>query len=331
MNGSRAAALATVAAAVLWGTTGTAAAFAPTLGPILIGAVARGGGGILQAVVNAGALRRERRALHDRLSVTALGALCVVIYPLAFYTSMHVGGVALGTVVSLASAPLASAVIERVADARPISRRWAASCALGVAGCALLCVSRSAGTGGNVVAGVLPGLAAGAAYAGYSWAMRRLMAHDISRDAAAGAVLGGGGVVLAAGAVAGGASLAAAPPSSWAVLAYLAVVPMFGGYVLFSRGLAGIDATTATTLTLLEPAWRRCWRSRCSARTSPRRGGPGWPCSWSRRWSWSARAAVPGRRGTTDRPVTTDHYAPQLRTTAACRIRSTTDRRAAPR
>ncbi|MEZ5212938.1 DMT family transporter [Gordonia sp. (in: high G+C Gram-positive bacteria)] len=254
MNGSRAAALATVAAAVLWGTTGTAAAFAPALGPLLIGAVAMGGGGILQAVVNAGALRRERRALHDRLSVTALGALCVVIYPLAFYTSMHVGGVALGTVVSLASAPLASAVIERVADARPISRRWAASCALGVAGCALLCVSRSAGTGGNVVAGVLLGLAAGAAYAGYSWSMRRLMAHDISRGAAAGAVLGGGGVVLAAGAVAGGASLAAAPPSSWAVLAYLAVVPMFGGYVLFSRGLAGIDATTATTLTLLEPA-----------------------------------------------------------------------------
>ena len=29
---------------------------------------------------------------------------------------------------------------------------------------------------------------------------------------------------------------------------------MFLGYVLFSRGLAGVDATTATTITLVEPA-----------------------------------------------------------------------------
>ena len=41
---------------------------------------------------------------------------------------------------------------------------------------------------------------------------------------------------------------------AWLVLAYLALVPMFVGYVLFSRGLAGIDATTATTVTLVEPA-----------------------------------------------------------------------------
>jgi DME family drug/metabolite transporter len=39
-----------------------------------------------------------------------------------------------------------------------------------------------------------------------------------------------------------------------AVVAYLAVVPMFLGYVLFGRGLAAVSATTATTLSLLEPA-----------------------------------------------------------------------------
>jgi DME family drug/metabolite transporter len=41
---------------------------------------------------------------------------------------------------------------------------------------------------------------------------------------------------------------------SLAVVAYLAVVPMFVGYVLFGRGLAAVSATTATTLSLLEPA-----------------------------------------------------------------------------
>jgi DME family drug/metabolite transporter len=37
-------------------------------------------------------------------------------------------------------------------------------------------------------------------------------------------------------------------------VAYLATVPMFLGYVLFGRGLAAVPASTATTLSLLEPA-----------------------------------------------------------------------------
>jgi DME family drug/metabolite transporter len=37
-------------------------------------------------------------------------------------------------------------------------------------------------------------------------------------------------------------------------MAYLAVVPMFLGYLLFGRGLAAVPASTATALSLLEPA-----------------------------------------------------------------------------
>jgi len=37
-------------------------------------------------------------------------------------------------------------------------------------------------------------------------------------------------------------------------VAYLALVPMFLGYVPFGRGLAAVPASTATTLSLLEPA-----------------------------------------------------------------------------
>ena len=46
-------------------------------------------------------------------------------------------------------------------------------------------------------------------------------------------------------------------PSSWsnaAVGTYMALVPMFLGYVLFGWGLAHVTASTATTLSLLEPA-----------------------------------------------------------------------------
>ncbi|MCB1295299.1 MAG: EamA family transporter [Gordonia sp.] len=247
--------LSVFAAAVLWGSTGLAAAYAPTVSPLVIGAVAMGGGGLLQAIVNARVLLWHRDTLTRSVGVIAFGAVCVAIYPLAFYTSMRVGGVALGTVVSLASAPMASAIIERVLDERALTVRWMIACAVGVVGSAALCMTDGDGAAASSVpAGVALGLVAGATYAGYSWALRRIINRRIPRGAAAGAVLGAGGVLLTPIATAGLIVTDSIPADAWLVLAYLALVPMFVGYVLFSRGLAGIDATTATTVTLVEPA-----------------------------------------------------------------------------
>lgn len=92
-------------ASVLWGTTGTAAALAPDVGPLAIGAVAMGLGGLLQAVVAAPRIRREAPLLRAERGVVLLGALAVAAYPPAFYSSMHLAGVATGTVVSIGSAP----------------------------------------------------------------------------------------------------------------------------------------------------------------------------------------------------------------------------------
>ena len=52
-------------------------------------------------------------------------------------------------------------------------------------------------------------------------------------------------------------TLVASWPSA-AVGAYMALVPMFTGYLLFGWALAHVPATTATTLTLLEPPSRPC-------------------------------------------------------------------------
>src|SRR5690606_5528248 len=51
--------LAILVTAVLWGTTGTAATFAPEVSPLAMGAAALGIGGILQAVIAVPAIRRE--------------------------------------------------------------------------------------------------------------------------------------------------------------------------------------------------------------------------------------------------------------------------------
>ena len=124
-NGAARAGLLGIAAvlltAVLWGTTGTAATFAPGVGPLAIGAAALGIGGLLQAAVAVPALRRERLALAAHRGTLLAGGAAVVVYPLAFYSSMHLAGVAIGTVVSLGSAPLASGLLERVVERRRLS------------------------------------------------------------------------------------------------------------------------------------------------------------------------------------------------------------------
>ncbi|WP_156750780.1 EamA family transporter [Mycobacterium sp. 852013-50091_SCH5140682] len=245
-----------VIASLLWGTTGTASALAPSVSAITVGAGAMGIGGLLQIAFSRRALYRDRAMLLARYRLVIFGGVCVAAYPLAFYSSMRIGGVALGCVVSLASAPLASAVIERVCDGRALTRRWALACGFGIVGSVLLSLSRHSGDASgahSAVLGVVLGLAAGGSYAGYSWAMRRLMDDGTSRGASAAAVLGLGGILLMpVFAATAGHSVVTYP--GILIIACLAVLPMFLGYVLFSHGLARVGATTATTITLVEPA-----------------------------------------------------------------------------
>lgn len=253
--------LCVLAASVLWGTTGTAATFAPAVGPLAIGAVAMGLGGLLQALVAAPGIARQAPELRARRGVVLLGAVAVAVYPLAFYSSMHLAGVAVGTVISIGTAPLASAVIERIADRHRLTRRWTFGAALGLTGTVMLCAAEAArahddpGTfsAGATLLGVLLGLIAGVTYALYSWAAHRLITHGIASRAAMGTIFGLGGLLLVPVLLATGAPLTNSWPNA-AVGAYMALVPMFVGYVLFGWGLAHVPASTATTLSLLEPA-----------------------------------------------------------------------------
>jgi drug/metabolite transporter, DME family len=255
--------LCVLVASVLWGTTGTAATFAPAVGPLAIGAAAMGLGGLLQALTAARPMARERAALGAQRRVVLLGGAAVAVYPLAFYTSMRLAGVAVGTVVSIGSAPLAAALAERIIDRRRLTKRWMAGASLGLAGIVLLCLAEATrprpgpadhrAAAWPVIAGVGLGLVAGATYAIYSWAARRLMERDVSARTAMGAIFGLGGLLLMPVLLATGAPLVASVPNA-AIGAYMALVPMFTGYLLFGWGLSHVPASTATTLSLLEPA-----------------------------------------------------------------------------
>lgn len=185
-----------------------------------------------------------------------IGALAVAVYPLAFYASMHYAGVAAGTVISIGSAPLLSALIEYYFDGHPLSRQWICGASIGVAGMILLCIAedRAATSGDSLqtLSGILLGLVAGFTYALYSWSARRMMHNSVNATAAMGSTFGAGGILLIPVLLLTGAPLLAST-TNIAVALYMALVPMFIGYLCYGIGLARIKASTATTLSLTEP------------------------------------------------------------------------------
>lgn len=249
--------VAVLLAASLWGTTGTAATFAPPdASSVSIGAATLGFGGlVLLLLAGRSAVPPLRGNRAVRVTVL-LGALAIAIYPLAFYSSMNMAGVAVGTVVSIGSAPVFAALFEFLVDRRLLARRWFVATAVSASGIVLLALGghggASAAPTGTIVVGVGLGLVAGATYAGYSYAARRLIERGYPSRGVMGLLFGLSAVVLVPIFVVTGGPLLSTSDGI-AVAVYLAVIPMSLAYVLFGTGLRRVDASTATTLSLIEP------------------------------------------------------------------------------
>jgi DME family drug/metabolite transporter len=254
--------LAILVAAVLWGTTGTAASFLPPgVPPVATGAATMSVGGLLLLAVTPRLSWAALRSPAGRGWLLAGGA-CVVAYPLAFYSSMSLAGVAVGNVVSLGSAPVFAAVLERAIEGRRLRPGWWVTTGLAVSGVVLLGTAGPAHAGGRepgepgepgaAAWGLLLGLVAGASYAGYTYCSRRAMERGCGSRAAMGAVFGVGAVLLLPVLIATGAPLTQSA-ASLGIAAYLAIGPMFLAYLAFGAGLRSVPSSTATTLTLLEP------------------------------------------------------------------------------
>ena len=249
---------AVIIAAVLWGTTGTAATFAPQVSPLGIASVTMGVGGLLLALVAARPIARHKTELFNNRLLVLAAAMNVAIYPLAFYSSMKLSGVAVGNVISIGLAPIAAALIEWTFDKQPLNRRWLISIAFGVTGVVCLATAKpassfeSTATSLHNSVGILLGLVAAFTYAMYSWIARRLIDRGIASRAAMGSMFGLGALLLMPVLFVTGAPLLASV-NNFSVGLYMAVVPMFIAYLLFGRGLTVVRASLATTITLLEP------------------------------------------------------------------------------
>ncbi|CAK1712121.1 DMT family transporter [Vibrio crassostreae] len=249
--------LAILFASILWGTTGTAASFAPDLSPLAIGAFSMGVGGLMQA----GLAYRKILFAFDKLlqnkKLLAVSALALAVYPLAFYSSMKLSGVAIGTVVSIATAPFFSALLEcLISKDNNINKRWLTSFTIGVVGIGLLVFSESSSesdSGDDLkLLGIGLGLVAGLCYAIYSWATKALIDKGIKSQAAMGSIFGLGAMLLLPTLWFTGENLFSSQ-TNVLVISYLTLIPQCLGYVAFSFGLRHVTASSANLLTLFEP------------------------------------------------------------------------------
>ena len=250
------AALLVIAAAVLFGTTGTAQALgAAQADPTALGAARIVLGGAILGIV-ALAARRARVPVgapgwRDWLVVT-VGAVGIAAYQPSFFTGTQQNGVAIGTVVALGSAPAFTGLIEWIVRRRHPGGRWVVATLLALAGVTLISGVFTGSTSTITPLGVAGSLAAGLAYAVYAVCSKLLLDRGWSPTGAMGAQFGAAAVLMVPLVVASQPATLTTGPVLATVI-WLGVATVAVAYTLYGRGLRSLPAARASTLTLVEP------------------------------------------------------------------------------
>jgi len=238
-----------LAAAVLWGTTGTAQALAPTTAePVGVGAVrlAIGGAALLILALTRGALQPDGRW---PVLPTAFAAGSMAVYQLCFFAAVARTGVAVGTIVAIGSAPILAGFLGLIVRGERPSLRWLVATVLAIMGCSLLAIAGSSVT--IDLGGIVLALGAGAAYAVYTLASKNLVTLH-PPDAVTAVVFCLGALFLSPLLFTSDLSWLA-QPRGVAVALHLGLVATAASYGLFVRGLMQVPTATAVTLSLAEP------------------------------------------------------------------------------
>lgn len=260
--------LAVLAAAMLFGTTGTSQALGPEgTTPLSIGVMRMVVGGTGLAIIAfLLAARHARRRPDDAapaprlgvrsLSLMVLTGACLAVYQPLFFLGTARNGVAVATVVALGSAPILAGLLEWALTRRMPSATWIGATTLATLGVVLLGVGGeaggTAGAGGTDPIGLLASIGAGASFAVIANAQRRLLDDGWDPFTVVGA-MGASSAVICALALPFVDLSWLGSASGVVMTLWLGLATISIAYVLFTWGLSGLTAATAATLTLGEP------------------------------------------------------------------------------
>ncbi|MDR1449371.1 MAG: DMT family transporter [Propionibacteriaceae bacterium] len=259
-----------LAAAVLFGTTGTTQALAAEgASSLSVGAARMSVGGGFMALVGLVSWRRRRARtagpaapaaasllpapqrssrLPARLAVGGAAA-GMAVYQVTFFAGVRANGVAVGTLVTLATSPLWAGLFEWLFRGQRPGRPWLVSTGLAVVGVGLL-----GGTSGSAhLPGLLLSLTAGAAYGLELVLLKIPLDHGWHPSDAVAWVMGLAGLLTFPLLVSTDLHWLAQPRGA-AAAAWLGVATIVVAYQLLAAGLKRLSAATVTTLTLAEPA-----------------------------------------------------------------------------
>lgn len=239
-----------LAAATLWGTTGTSQALAPVgATPPVIGALRLlvGGLALLAYALARRSFSGELRGLPRR---SLLGAVvCMAAYQLLFFGGVARTGVAVGTIVGIGSSPILGGVLGYLFAGERPGRPWGIATLLAVIGVGLL-----AANGSEIridLLGLLMAAGAGGAYAAFTLFNKQLL--NGRRPEAIQALIFLLSALLLSPLLIGTNLSWVAQPSGVMVVLHLGLVTLALAYTLFSLGLQQVGVSTAVTLTLAEP------------------------------------------------------------------------------
>ncbi|XKI10552.1 Permease of the drug/metabolite transporter (DMT) superfamily [Sporosarcina sp. ANT_H38] len=234
--------------AILWGTTGTAQTFMPqTIHPLAVGAsrLAVGGFSLLAILL----IMRKIDFRNWPWKSTLYAAISMAIFQYLFFSSVRLTGVAIGTVVTIGSAPVFSGIIEWLLVKRRPTRAWIMATVLAIIGCALLFLNKD----GIVVnpVGIAMSLGAGLLFAFYTLVNKEVL-DKVDAVPAVAVIFSMSAIMLlpflflfeTEGLMTG---------RGISVVLYLGIVTTSVAYILFSAGLKRIPSSSAVTLSLAEP------------------------------------------------------------------------------
>lgn len=235
-------------AAILWGTTGTTKTYLQQdISSFAIAGVRSAiGGGLLLLIAG---MLGKLKLRHWSWRWTLFTATSIALFQCLFFTAISYSGVAIGTVVTIGSAPVFAGALEWLFFKVKPTRVWIISTILAIVGCCLLFVNQ--GEANVEPLGILVALAAGAMFATYTNVSKELMKREDTLPAVA-MTFTVCAVLLAPLASMDGISWLALPQNILPML-FMGVVATSIAYILFLNGLQKINASSAVTLSLGEP------------------------------------------------------------------------------